>query len=114
MKKRKKREDDMQEKDQLFQIENQKNVDSAQATAAAKRDADIAVLQAEIEKEYAIHPLKEREIALKVIGEVIVEKMKQGHELDAKERDHVAKFMELVEKGKQQKEIAKLKPKKTA
>lgn len=107
LKRRQKMAEDQQMKQQLFEIENQKNIDSATATAEAKKQADLEVLEAEVQKEIMLHPLKKELISLEIVGKILVQKMENDGKLEQKDLDVYSRYIETLEKTDAQKEIAR-------
>lgn len=106
LKRRQRQEQKMAEQQQVFEIENQKNIDSATATAAAKRDADLAILEAEVMKEERLHPLKMRELAATTTAQMVLKKMEMNAKLTEQDEAALAKFQETFLKTQSAERIA--------
>lgn len=106
MKRRQKAEEDSQASQQMFQIENQKNIESAQATADAKLKADLQLLDAEIQKEQFLHPLRMKEISAQIVGQALLKKMELGAALTEQENEILASYQETLLKTQSQERIA--------
>lgn len=105
MKRRQKMEEDQRMKAETFEMENQKNVESAKVAAQAKAEADIASSQAEMQKEVALHPLKKELAALDIVGKIILKKMEAGAQLTAEENKAVNRYLEILTQGELNKDL---------
>lgn len=106
LKRKQKAQQMQQQQQQMFEIETQKNVQSAQATAGAKKDADLALVQAEVWKAQQLHPLAMEVQAATFTAQVILEKMKAGAVLDQQEEEAIARYRETFLKTQSQERIA--------
>ncbi len=117
LKRKQKQEEDAQAQQEQYAMEEQKNMESAQATAAAKLEADQALYKAEIEKEYATQPLKKELAALDIVGKIILKKMEAGITLSQQENEAVMRYVDIINKTQGslavEKEKGKHKPKTT-
>lgn len=104
---KKKAEDDMRKQQQIFDAEQNKNVNSAMGAEQAKIQSAQIIAQTEIDKAKALHPLEMEKIAFEIQGQLLLERLKQGGNLEVKEREQLARYLETLEKVASQERIAK-------
>lgn len=106
LKRRQKMQEDQQITMQQYQAEQQKNIESATAAAQVNKEAELEVMDAEIRKAIALHPLEERKIALETLGKLAVAKVNAGATLDATEMEVVAEMHNVLVKTKSAEKVA--------
>jgi hypothetical protein len=106
MKRRQKMQEDQNAQIQLYQAEQQKNIESTTAAAETKKSADMEIMQAEIAKAYELFPLEERKLALELSGKMILAKFEKGHELTETEMIIAADIHQTYLKTRSQEKIA--------
>lgn len=114
MKRRQKMEEDQQNQMQLYQAEQQKNIESTTAAAEANKQAELEVMQAEIQKEFALMPLKERLIALETLGKIAVAKVMAGTTLEKADIEAISELHNTMIKTSSQEKVAEENRKKAA
>jgi hypothetical protein len=114
MKRRQKMEEDQKQQMQLYQAEEQKNINSANAAAESQKQAEMEMYQAEIQKEYALMPIKERFLALEITGKVALAKIQAGAVLEKADIEALSELHNTLIKAKSQEKIAEENRKKAA
>lgn len=104
---KKKSEDDMQRQQQQYQMEQEKNINSAMAAEEAKIQSAKVLAQTEIEKAYSIHPLEMEKSALQLQGQLLLEKMKIEGKLDEKDKEVLGRYLETLETVAAQERVAR-------
>lgn len=104
---KKKRDDDLRTQQAKYQMEQEKNINSAMGAEQAKLQAAQLQNQAEIDKAYAIHPLEMEKVAMELQGKLLLEKMKIDGQLEEKDREILGRYLETLEKVAAQERVAK-------
>lgn len=111
LKRRQKIAEDAQMQQATYQMELQKNIESANAAEQAKVQAAQMINQADIEKAYALHPLDIEKITLPLVAKEMMARIDAGNELTMQDRELIFKYREALLKADTQIQIAKMKPK---
>lgn len=104
---KKKKDDDMRIAQQQYKMEEEKNINSATAAEQAKMQSAEMIAKTEIDREYALHPLKVEFEAMKIQGQLLLEKMKIQGSLNESDQEILGRYMETLEKIASQERIAK-------
>lgn len=94
---KKKSDDDMRIQQSQYQMEQQKNINSAQAAEGAKIQSAQIIAQTEVQKAQALHPLEMEKITLELQGKLLLEKMKIDGKLEEKDREMLGRYLETLE-----------------
>jgi hypothetical protein len=113
-KRRQKMEEDQKIMQQNYQMEQEKNINSAVAAEKAKADIQMQLINAEVQKEQMLHPLKLEQAALPGLIQIIIKKMELGHTVTEAENQRLDDFYNLLEKNRSAEKIASMKPKPTS
>lgn len=98
--KRKEREaEDEERQSRLYKMEEEKNINSSQASEQAKQETIQREHAMEIEKEREFSTLRQKEIVTKAQMDIIVNKSKAGTDLDEKEMEIYGRILEAQVKG---------------
>jgi hypothetical protein len=114
LKTRQKAQLDKQSQLELYKAEEEKNINSTTAAAESKKMADLEVIDAELQKEIMLHPLKKELIALEGATKIAIAKLTAGADLTSTEMELVASLHETIIKAKSQEKIAEENRKKAA
>lgn len=104
---KKKKDDDMRIAQQQYDMEQQKNIQSALAGDQAKAQIQMQMDQSEIEKAYALHDLEVEKIILEQRGELHLKMMDLNYQENEQDKELMASLNETLIKVKAQIQIAK-------
>lgn len=104
---KKKKDDDMRIDAQRYQMEQEKNINSAMAAEQAKMQSQEMMNNAEIAKAYELHPLEMEKLTTELQGKLLLEKMKIEGKLEEKDREMLGRYLETLEKITSDQKIAK-------
>lgn len=111
LKRRQKSQEDQQQKMELYQAEQEKNVNSAVQAEQAKTDLQLQVLEKEAELEQIRHGLEMERLIVEQQGNVLLKKMEIQGSLEETDKELLASYIETMKKIQAQVQIAKMKPK---
>jgi hypothetical protein len=114
MKRRQKMQEDQEAQMQLYQAEQQKNIESATAAAQAKADADMQIFQAEMDKEMMLQPMKEKLLSMEIMGKIALAKIQAGATLEKADIEAISQLHQTLIKAASQEKIAEENRKKAA
>lgn len=114
MKKRENQERQQQMQQQNYQMEQEKNINSAIAAEQAKAQIQSGLIQQEMEKEAFTHQLKMEMEQAKMIGAMLQSKFEKGVELTMHEQALMERYAEAMLNSKTQIQVAKMRPKPTS
>lgn len=104
---KKKKDDDMRIAQQQYQMEQEKNINSAMAAEQAKLQSAQAMASIEVNTEYQLHPLKVELISLENTGKLLLKKMEIEGKLDEADKEILGRYLETLEKVSSQERVAK-------
>lgn len=103
---KKKKEDDMRIAQQQYDMEQEKNIQSAMAGEQAKVQLQMQANQSDIEKAYAIHDLDMEKLVVEQMGNLRLKQLELGYQENETDKELMASLNETLIKVRAQIQIA--------